>query len=129
MCFLEVDVGYASSAGADSFVREGRVLSRSCCMSFSDPFPHSEGHEHEVGTHLIPDKGKGEIAVASSIMTSSAWPKTCGSRGWMYYDKDSGLTLWRYDRRLTWIIWRCCLNTFTLTNVLLKSKFVLCAIS
>ena len=22
----------------------------------------------------------------------------------MHYDKDSGLTLWKYDRRLTWII-------------------------
>ena len=29
----------------------------------SDPFPHSEGHEYEVGIHLIPDKGKGEIFV------------------------------------------------------------------
>ena len=77
-----MDVAYASYAGADSFVREGRVLSRSCCMSFRDrerPFPHSEGHEYEVGIHLIPDKGKGKIAAASSIMTSSAWPKTCAS--------------------------------------------------
>ena len=34
--FFGVDVGYVSSAGADSFVREGRVLSRSCCMNFKD---------------------------------------------------------------------------------------------
>src|SRR6266481_2293609 len=29
-------------------------------------------------------KGRG-MAAASSMTTSSAWPKTCASSGWMYY--------------------------------------------
>ena len=90
--FLEADVvAIEESSAVSSLVREGRVLSRSCCMSLREserPVPSYplmvDAMNTRYGPRRLRTRGRG-IAAASSMMTSSACPKTWASSGWMYY--------------------------------------------
>lgn len=76
--FLELEAVVPSSAVVASFVSEGRVLSRSCCISLRErerPVPSYplivEAINTRYGPRRLRTSGRG-IAAASSMMSNSA---------------------------------------------------------
>ena len=75
----------------ESLERDGRVVSRSCWISLRErerPVPSYplivDARKTRYGPIRLRTSGKG-MAAASSMITSSAWPRTCASSGCMYY--------------------------------------------
>lgn len=81
---------------------------------------NGEGHKHEVGPIRLWTRGRG-IAAASLMRLVRTDLNMCVMRLNVVRCTMIKIQDWgsgSMDKRLTWIVWQCCLNTFTLTNCL-----------
>lgn len=64
-----------------------------------------EAMKTRYGPRRLRTRGRG-MAAASSMMTSSAWPRTCASCGWMYCKAVNQSLFGKENQRSkrTWIV-------------------------